>query len=183
MDASRPLARNRESLWIRAQMTQAVRQFFIDRGYLEVETPIRIPAPAPEFHIDAVSSGDWFLQTSPELCMKRLLAAGYPKIFQICKCFRQNERGDAHLPEFTLLEWYRAGIDYRHLMEECEELIRFVAVRLGQGDSISRGQHVVRLASPWERITLQDAFARYAPCSLNEAIREDSFERNARDKR
>ena len=87
MDESRPLARNREHLWIRAQMTQAVRQFFIDRGYLEVETPIRIPAPAPEYHIDAVPSGDWFLHTSPELCMKRLLAADYPKFFRSANAF------------------------------------------------------------------------------------------------
>jgi lysyl-tRNA synthetase class 2 len=60
------------------------------------------PAPAPEIHIDAQESGDWFLQTSPELCMKRLLAAGYEKIFQICRCFRKGERGGRHVPEMTL---------------------------------------------------------------------------------
>lgn len=176
MGELRPLARNRERLRIRAQVIQAVRQFFIDRAYLEVETPSRIPAPAPEYHIDAVPSGDWFLQTSPELCMKRLLAAGYPQIFQICKCFRHGERGDAHLPEFTLLEWYRAGIDYRDLMEECEDLIRSVAKQLGHGDTVSWGRHVVHLASPWERITLKAAFARYAPHSLEETLQNDCFE-------
>jgi len=63
--------------------------------------------------------------------MKRLVAAGYPKIFQICKCFRQGERGSRHLPEFTLLEWYRAGTDYLGLMEESEEMVAFVLEELG----------------------------------------------------
>jgi lysyl-tRNA synthetase class 2 len=88
MDESWPLAGKQDVLRRRALMIQAIRRFFGDRDYLEVETPVRIPAPAPEEHIDALPSGDWFLQTSPELCMKRLVAAGYPKIFQITKCFR-----------------------------------------------------------------------------------------------
>jgi len=74
----------KKNLWLRAQIIQSIRQFFIDKDYLEVETPCRIPAPAPEAHIDAEVSGDWFLHTSPELCMKSLLSAGYPRIFQIC---------------------------------------------------------------------------------------------------
>ena len=103
----------RGNLELRARVIQAVRRFFISQDYLEVDTPIRIPAPAPEAHIDAQESGDWFLQTSPELCMKRLLAGGYQKIFQICKCFRKKERGGRHLPELTLLEWYSVGQDYQ----------------------------------------------------------------------
>src|SRR3989337_1748017 len=90
-----------DSLWKRARMIQAVRRFFILRDYLEVETPHLIPAPAPEVHIDAFSCGNRFLHTSPELSMKRLLAAGYPRIFQICNCFREKARGDRHLPELT----------------------------------------------------------------------------------
>jgi lysyl-tRNA synthetase class 2 len=77
----------KNNLHLRARLIQSVRIFFIKHGYLEVETPIRIPAPAPEAFIDAEGSGNWFLQTSPELCMKRLLAAGFTKIFQICRCF------------------------------------------------------------------------------------------------
>ena len=82
------LVRRQNALKKRAALLQAIRQFFIDHDYIEVETPLRIPAPAPESYIDAIPSGDWFLQTSPELCMKRLLAAGYEKIFQICLCWR-----------------------------------------------------------------------------------------------
>src|SRR3989304_5959439 len=122
------LAARRNSLHQRARIIQAIRLFFTDRGYLEVETPHRIPAPAPESHIDAVPSGKWFLHTSPELCMKRMLAAGYEKIFQICRCWREGERGSQHIPEFTLLEWYRVMSDYLTLMDECETLIQSLAV-------------------------------------------------------
>ena len=107
-DDSWKLAVRAEVLRLRARMIRAIRRFFARRNFLEVETPVRIPAPAPESHLDAVAAEGWYLQTSPELCMKRLLAAGYPKIFQICKCFRAGERGDRRLPEFTMLEWYRA---------------------------------------------------------------------------
>jgi elongation factor P--beta-lysine ligase len=75
------------SLRLRAAIIQALRRFFIERGYLEIETPSLIRSPAPESHIDAVGTAGGFLQTSPELCMKRLLSAGYSRIFQICKCF------------------------------------------------------------------------------------------------
>jgi lysyl-tRNA synthetase class 2 len=84
-------------------MLRAIRDFFVNKDYLEVETPNLIPAPIPEQHIDAISCGGWFLHTSPELYMKRLLAVGYPRIFQICKCFREGERGSCHLPEFTIV--------------------------------------------------------------------------------
>ncbi len=157
-------------------MIRSIRQYFVDRDYLEVETPNRIPAPAPECHIDAVPSLDWFLHTSPELCMKRLLAAGYPRIFQICKCYRHGERGNLHLSEFTLLEWYRAGIDYRQLMEECEDLIRYVASHLGHGHAIVHDGGSIRLDQPWERISVKAAFERYAPCTLEESIARDRFE-------
>ena len=157
-------------------MIQVIRQYFIERDYLEVETPNRIPAPAPECHIDAIPSGNWFLHTSPELCMKRLLAAGFPRIFQICKCYRHGERGNLHLPEFTLLEWYRADIDYMQLMKECEELVRHVASCLGYGLIIPFGDSAIQLAGSWERITLSTAFDRYSPCSLPDAILRDCFE-------
>ncbi|MDD5170416.1 MAG: EF-P lysine aminoacylase EpmA [Syntrophales bacterium] len=176
MDEHWSLARKRENLWIRAHMIQAVRSFFIEREYLEIETPNRIPAPAPECHIDAVPSVAWFLHTSPELCMKRLLAAGFSKIFQICKCYRQNERGRLHLSEFTLLEWYRSGADYLELMDECESLLCFVALRLGKGDSLIYKGDGIDLQPPWERISVKEAFERYSPTSLAECMEADRFE-------
>ena len=93
----------------RAAVIRAVRVFFEERDFLEVETPVRLPVLAPEVWIEPETSGTCFLQTSPELCMKRLLAAGHASLFQICRCFRRGERGRLHLPEFSMLEWYRLG--------------------------------------------------------------------------
>jgi len=168
--------RLRKNLTIRARVIQAVRKFFIEHDYLEIETPIRIPAPAPETHIDAVASGDWFLQTSPELCMKRLLASGYPRIFQICKCFRQAERGRLHLPEMTLLEWYRAGSNYQDMMNECEALIFSVAQKMDKKDGIVYQGEEIRLNPPWPRISVTDAFNRFGSISLEEALAKDQFD-------
>ena len=91
------LAAKRNALAERARIIGEIRGFFNKEGYLEVETPLRIPAPAPEAHIEAIPSNGWFLHTSPELCMKRMLAAGYGRIFQICRCWRDGERGALHL--------------------------------------------------------------------------------------
>jgi lysyl-tRNA synthetase class 2 len=176
IDESWRLAKKQDALWLRARMIQAIRQFFYGRDYLEVETPLRIPAPAPEEHIDAPPSGDWFLQTSPELCMKRLVAAGYSKIFQISKCFREAERGHLHLPEFTLLEWYRQGIDYQVLMQECEELILHVASTLEKGDVLFFREKKIALQIPWKRISVREAFARYSPLSISEALEKACFD-------
>ena len=163
-------------LQLRAVLIQALRTFFIDRGYLEVETPIRIPAPAPEAHIVPLTSEGWFLQTSPELCMKRLLAAGIPKIFQICKCFRKGERGDRHLPEFTMLEWYAAQSDYRDLMADCEALLRHLAAAFGKAGVLEWQGRRIDLVPEWERITVAEAFLRHAPCTVEEALAQDRFD-------
>ncbi|MDA8125255.1 MAG: EF-P lysine aminoacylase EpmA [Deltaproteobacteria bacterium] len=176
MDEDWRLAAKAEALSVRAAMLRALRGFFQERNFLEIDTPLRIPAPAPESHIDPIAAGDWFLQTSPELCMKRLLAAGYRNIFQICKCFRARERGDRHLPEFTMLEWYRAGVDYRTLMDDCEALIARVAADRGFGGVIVREGARISLAPPWERLTVREAFARYAACDVERALQEDRFD-------
>ncbi len=171
-----PLSRRHQALQQRARIVQGIRRFFAEKGYLEVETPHRIPAPAPESHIDAVPSGTWFLHPSPELCMKRMVAAGYDKIFQICRCWRERERGRLHLPEFTLLEWYRAGGDYRSLMEECEELIRSVARAIGLGEELIFQGRNIDLSKPWERITVDESFHRYASTPLSEALEKNLFD-------
>ena len=170
------LVSRRDALRRRATLLQAIRSFFADRGYLEVETPHRIPAPAPESYIDAVPSGDWFLHTSPELCMKRLLAAGYEKIFQVCRCWRQDERGSFHHPEFTLLEWYRLNGDYRDLMEECESLLQSIAIRIGSGERLSFRRLEINLSSPWERISVREAFERFSSIPMEEALKKDRFD-------
>jgi lysyl-tRNA synthetase class 2 len=172
MEINWALARKRPKLEQRARIIQSIRAFFIDRSYLEVETPHRIPGNAPEVHIDAAAAEGWFLHTSPELAMKRLLAAGYPRLFQICRVWRSEERGGRHLPEFTMLEWYRAKVDYRALMEECEELLR----RLVPDGTISWRGERIDLTPPWERLTVAEAFARFATVSLEEALATDRFD-------
>jgi len=172
----RTLAAKMPTLWFRARLIQAIRHFFTEKKYLEVETPYLIPAPAPELHIDAVAGGAGFLHTSPELCMKRLLAAGYPKMFQICKCFRQGERGGRHLPEFTLLEWYRAETDYLGLMDECEEMVGFVLEELGLPPVLEFQGKTLDLQRPWLRFTVQEAFERYASTPLEQAMESGRFD-------
>jgi lysyl-tRNA synthetase class 2 len=165
-----------KNLRLRAAIIHAVRQFFIENNYLEIETPCRIPAPAPEEHIEAEASGDWFLQTSPELCMKRLLAAGYSRIFQICKCFRKKERGDKHLPEITLLEWYCTGANYFNLMDQCEDLITYVSRSTGFGNTIVYQGETIDCTLPWPRMPVADAFRKYAPLPMTNAILNEQFD-------
>jgi lysyl-tRNA synthetase class 2 len=171
-----PLVNRKKALQQRASILRGIRQFFVGKGYLEVETPHRIPTPAPESHIDAISSEPWFLHASPELCMKRIMAAGYDKIFQICRCWRERERGSLHLPEFTLLEWYRAGDDYRSLMEECEDLIRNVATVIGSGQKIIFHSREIDLSEPWERISVKEAYYHYTQTSVAEAMERNLFD-------
>ncbi|ACH39067.1 translation elongation factor P-lysine lysyltransferase [Citrifermentans bemidjiense Bem] len=167
-----PLARRRQALVERGAIFSRIREFFQEKGYLEVETPFRIPAPAPEAQIDAIPASGWFLQTSPELCMKRMLAAGYQRIFQICRCWRDGERGARHLSEFTMLEWYRSEADYLVLMEETEALVQHAAAT---GSISYRGQQI-ELSGKWERITVANAFLRYAGTSMWPALAEGTFD-------
>ena len=168
--------RRKENLIVRARIIQAIRSFFIDHDYIEIETPIRIPAPAPESHIDAVESGDWFLQTSPELCMKMLLTAGFRRIFQICKCFRQAERGRWHLPEMTMLEWYRINSSYLDMMHECEILIDHIARQINSKNTLTYQDAEIDLTPPWSRISVAEAFKSFASMSMEAALENDRFD-------
>jgi lysyl-tRNA synthetase class 2 len=116
-----------ENLQHRARIYSAIRTFFADRDVLEVETPLLSKTTNPDPQVASMlvhNQGQaLYLQTSPEFAMKRLLAAGYGSIYQICRAFREGEIGRRHHPEFTLLEWYRIGFDYQALMDEMEQLI------------------------------------------------------------
>jgi lysyl-tRNA synthetase class 2 len=165
-----------KQLQTRARLLEAVRAFFKADGFLEVETPMRIPTPIPEAYIDVEPAGDWVLHPSPEICMKRLLADGFDKIYQICRCFRQGERGLRHLPEFTLLEWYQKGADYNTLMVQCENMIAAIAHELKGGCALSVQGHHIDLSPPWRRLSVKDAFDAYGACSLAEALTLDRFD-------
>ena len=153
---------NLDCLSERARVLREIRAFFDARGFTEVETPVRIPAPAPEPHIDCPPSGDWFLRASPELQMKKLLAAGMERIYQIGPCFRAGEKGRRHSPEFTMLEWYRANADYSDIARDAEELVAEVLRPRGSA------------ALP--RVTVREAYRRWAGWDPVEAWDQDRFD-------
>lgn len=160
----------------RSLVVQAIRDFFTGTGYLEVETPLRCPSVIPEAHIDPVLSEASFLQASPEMCMKRMLSKKFDKIFQICKSFRKNERGMRHLSEFTLLEWYAEGHTYLDLMDQCFELVNYIANRLHLKNKVPYQDKVIHLSHPWPRILVRDAFERYSDIPLKTALENDTFD-------
>jgi elongation factor P--(R)-beta-lysine ligase len=122
---------NTDLLLIRHKLLRAIRDFFYERGYPEVETPNLVKNPPPDPHIDPVTAyigerGPYYLHTSPEMSMKKLLARGRSRIFQICKVYRVEELEDVHNTEFTMLEWYREG-SYLEMMDEVADLVETVA--------------------------------------------------------
>ena len=168
-----PSTRN---LAIRSQALQATREFFWSAGFIEVETPVRIPTPAPELHINAPASGRAWLRTSPELHMKRLLASGCERLFQIGPCFREGERGARHAPEFTMLEWYRSLGDYADILRDCEELVRQVVRRISGSSVIAYGGQHIDVATAWARIPVREAFRTHAGWDPVAAYDADRFD-------
>ncbi len=138
-----------------------IRAFFHERGYLEVETPIRLATPCMELHIDAEPSGDHFLRTSPEIFHKQLLAAGHDRIFEIGKCFRHGERGKLHHPEYTMLEWYQTHADYMDVLAETKAMIAAV-----WEDA----------PADWKPLTVSGAFLEYAGWDPAGNYDEDRFD-------
>jgi lysyl-tRNA synthetase class 2 len=167
---------DRTGLRRRSMLLRLLRAFFYDRGFMEVDTPVRQPVIIPENTIVPVNSDGWFLQSSPELCMKRLLAAGSGNIFQICPCFRKGESGRLHLEEFTLLEWYRSDADYCDLMTDCEELFRFLVEGFSSSSISLGGLAGVDYFGTWQRLSVAEAFCRFSSISLAEALEKNCFE-------
>ncbi len=182
------LAAFKPVLELRARSLRAIRQFFYDRDFLEVETPVRLPAPALELHVDAVPAAGEYLRTSPELHMKRLLAAGYERIFQLGPCFREGERGGRHNPEFTLIEWYRAGADYLALLADAKALLAAVATAvlgrtwLGGRGPQARAAPPIELLPVWEVFTVAQAFTAFAGWDPVAAFDADRFDLDLVDK-
>ncbi len=199
----------KEVAQIREAVLDAVRIFFKNQHFLEVETPLFVPSPDPEPKIELFSS-EWKipqgktlgrLNGSPEFMMKKLLAAGSGSCFQICKSFRSGEPASSrHNPEFTILEWYRVNADYTDVMDDCEKLLAFIAqyvslrkhfperspydlTGLAAEPSVCtfRGKKF-DFAQPWRRLKITDAFLQYAGITEDELLSESLLITKAKEK-
>ena len=161
---------------IRSKLYKAIRDFFYQAGFTEVETPIRIPSPALEDFIDAEPSGLLFLRTSPELHMKRLLQRGMERIFQIGPCFRKGERGTLHCPEFSMLEWYLVDANYLDILQQTRKLLLFVCKKVFGSTKCNYQDMRIDFGSSAEEISVKEAFERFAQQDPISALKEDRFE-------
>src|SRR5690349_8118796 len=158
----------RDAARARARLSAVVRAFLTDLGYEEVETPCLVPAPGMEPHIDAFCAPfrpadggratPLWLHSSPEYAMKRLLADGFHRTFQLARVFRNGEVSATHNPEFTMLELYRAGADYEGVMRDVEALVAAAARALTGGTALAAGGRALDLAAPYERVSVAEAF-------------------------
>lgn len=171
------------ALAARARAVAAVRGVFEAAGFLEVDTPARVPCPGLDVHLDAfrveTAGPPRWLSTSPEYQMKRLLTGGIPRCFQLARCFRRDELGDRHEPEFTMLEWYRGFGTVDEIIADTEAVCVAVAAACGRGDLRVDGRSIA-LDRPFPRITVAEAFARFAGIGEAEVLRlahedEDRF--------
>jgi lysyl-tRNA synthetase class 2 len=158
----------------RARITAALRRFFAEQDFVEVETSALVPSPGNETHLHAfatdlvtpaVDRERLYLRTSPEFACKKLLAAGEPRIVEFARSYRNRERGALHHPEFTLVEWYRAGEPYEALMKDCAAILALAAEAAGAKQFSFRGEAIDPHAPP-ERLTVAEAFDRYAGIDL-----------------
>jgi lysyl-tRNA synthetase class 2 len=169
------LAARRAKLETRGRVLQAVRDFFGHAGFVEVDTPALQVSPGLEPHLKAFATvlhdpndgaaRPLYLHTSPEFAMKKLLAGGLPRIWQLAHVFRDGERSATHHPEFAMLEWYRAGAGYDDLMADCEALLRRVQAAAGVAALTWKG-HSADASRPWQRLSVGEAFAHYAGIDL-----------------
>jgi lysyl-tRNA synthetase class 2 len=162
-------------------VTRAVRRWFEDEGFVEVETAAVQVSPGNEAHLHAFATEaigpagerrELYLRTSPEFAAKKLLAAGETRIFELARVWRNRERGRLHHPEFTLVEWYRAGQPYEAVMADCTTLLRLAAEATGARRLCFAGVEVDPFAEP-ERVAVAEAFEAYAEVDLMATIGPD----------
>jgi elongation factor P--(R)-beta-lysine ligase len=179
-------ADRRPFLAARGRITEAARDFFRARGFTEVESAVLQVSPGNETHLHAFATelhapdgarSRLYLHTSPEFACKKLLAAGERMIFDFARVFRNRERGALHHPEFTLLEWYRVQEPYEGLMEDCAALLAAAAHAAGSRRLAFRDRIATPFAEP-ERLTVAQAFARFADVDLLATVSPDATDRD-----
>lgn len=171
--------KKRSYLEKRMKIVRCIREFFYAQDFWEVETPALQSCPAVDRHIHAFKTlqkgvdlretQNLYLHTSPEIAMKKLLVAGVPKLYQICHAFRNGEGSALHSPEFTMLEWYRAGVDYRVLMDDCVDILRKLALELGI-ETYAYGGKNANPFKDWEIISVSEVFLRYVKLEIGGVI-------------
>ena len=154
----------------RSALLAAIRAFFARRGFVEIDPPTLVRSPGLELHLDAVAVQlregmggapvERWLSTSPEFAMKRLISCGFTRIYSLGHAFRSGERGSHHNPEFCMLEWYRAGADYRSIVRDARALVRHCARALRAAGFATQGGFDAE--APWQRLSVQQAVARHA---------------------
>jgi elongation factor P--(R)-beta-lysine ligase len=193
------LLKENPDLWpkyfIREKVLTAIRRFFLDREFHEVETPNLTGSLPPESYLEIFETTLYsrnhqkikaYLPTSPEPFLKKLLVAGIGNCFAIPKSFRNTEDTSlTHNPEFTILEWYRINADYRDIMSDCEELFLFINTYLKRSEEsgnsslkntelVYRGK-VINLTPPWERLSVAAAFHKYAQIDINQLLTKENL--------
>ncbi len=161
----------------RSRALQLVRTFFLGRNFLEVDTPAVVHSPGLEAHLEGIAlsrhAPPRWLSTSPEFQMKRLLSAGFERIYELARCFRAEEIGRWHEEEFLMLEWYRTFSDMNGVLADTESLVVFLADHLLKQRVIRRGDVTISLEPPWPKLTLREAFWRYANQNLDQLFKDE----------
>lgn len=169
-------------LTLRAKAFRAMRALLDEDGFLEVETPLAVPSPGLDVHLAAfevagMGAPRWLI-TSPEYQLKRLLAGGLERVYALTRCFRKDERGQRHEPEFTMLEWYRTFAGADAVMADTEAIVGALATELCGStrlaiDALGTQSGALELAAPWERLTVADALARHTPHTLDTLLADE----------
>jgi elongation factor P--(R)-beta-lysine ligase len=175
----------------RLEITRLIREFFWSENFQEAETPVAVRLPGQEPYLNPISvmfhdprgvENKFYLQTSPEFAMKKLLAAGYEKIFQICKCFRDFEQfGGNHNTEFTMIEWYRAPGTLEEIMDDTEKLFKYVAENIGVSEVLYKDRKV-SVACVWDRLSMREVWKKYIGVELNDYLTKEKMSELARER-
>jgi len=176
----------------RIKINNLIRDFFSKKGFLEMQTPTLVKCAGQEpyltpmevkFKNEKNEEYKGFLITSPEYSLKKLLVAGFKKIFEMARVFRSNESfGGTHNSEFTMLEWYRADSNYQKIMKDVEQLVFFLNKNINHSNYLIYQGQKIELTPPWPKITIKKAFSKYANINLDKMQNLKTFKRHIKNK-
>lgn len=175
----------------RIKIIKLIREFFWSADFVETDTSIAVKYPGQEPYLNPVpvkfydpigKEVDFYLHTSPELAMKKLLAAGYEKIFQIVKCFRNNESfGGTHNTEFTMIEWYRTSSKYEEIMDDTENLFKFVGEKLNK-QTVKYNDKEINISQKWDRLSMKEIWQKFINVNLDDYLEIGNLKKLAEGK-